>query len=681
MNLHQTPGACHERPGPLSAWSLPRGNTNGRNGRTLRPARPSAASTPSRPALGSALRGDDPPLASGRQKHRWPTWLALGCLLVCALGGVDAGETPRFTPDGSVSGRECGRTGVHWASVRPRAADSRPFQHRPGLRGPWQDGYRRGQRVDSPCGARLWLCRPRQFVERYDGAGVTHWPSQRTGHLAGLGATLWSGVEPAETTWRDGGRGGLRAGADGAQVGQRTSPLYQGQGGKARGVDPDSERGGAGDGANPPPAEAVGVEPGPRHSKRHSDAWAHARGDQAADGTDCAVADHGGGGQRQNRACRHSPSTCDRAQQGGQEGGVWLAVSAQSPGRGLYLWDVDPGGGGRDEDALAGIGGLPRDFWSRRHAGIGGVRPRWRCHEHPQATGQGGGHADWHSAQRPGSMASCRGSPRAGSQRAGSDRRGHRHLEKSKIQVQQTQRTSLGDAGDGRAEVYLVIQSEQADAGCSRSWPVREDGIGSDRSEKPMEVGRGSKARIGSTTLERVLRHVLSSKFGVPLVVGGTYGAIIQHIEPHHIVNLPVPRFGDAFEERVHKLIQEAAKLRLRFQAELETATQEFFEAAGLPGLYQMRWHSQPRDLGFVIHGLNATSLRALNFAPRFTNIVERLKSVHHRTLGELCAHGQLSSGVRFKRIDCDPEHGAKLIGQRQAFWLRPEGRWISPRP
>jgi type I restriction enzyme S subunit len=34
----------------------------------------------------------------------------------------------------------------------------------------------------------------------------------------------------------------------------------------------------------------------------------------------------------------------------------------------------------------------------------------------------------------------------------------------------------------------------------------------------------------------------LSSKFGVPLVVGGTYGAIIQHIEPEHIANLPVPR-------------------------------------------------------------------------------------------------------------------------------------------
>ncbi|WP_419650104.1 hypothetical protein, partial [Thiolapillus sp.] len=31
----------------------------------------------------------------------------------------------------------------------------------------------------------------------------------------------------------------------------------------------------------------------------------------------------------------------------------------------------------------------------------------------------------------------------------------------------------------------------------------------------------------------------LSSRFGVPIVVSGTYGAIIQHIEPHHIAELP----------------------------------------------------------------------------------------------------------------------------------------------
>jgi type I restriction enzyme S subunit len=51
----------------------------------------------------------------------------------------------------------------------------------------------------------------------------------------------------------------------------------------------------------------------------------------------------------------------------------------------------------------------------------------------------------------------------------------------------------------------------------------------------------------------------LSSKFGVPLVVEGTYGAIIQHIEPHHIAELPVPRLGDEPESRIHELIEAAA--------------------------------------------------------------------------------------------------------------------------
>jgi type I restriction enzyme S subunit len=54
----------------------------------------------------------------------------------------------------------------------------------------------------------------------------------------------------------------------------------------------------------------------------------------------------------------------------------------------------------------------------------------------------------------------------------------------------------------------------------------------------------------------------LSSRFGIPLIVSGTYGAIIQHIEPEHIVNLPVPRLGE-IEDRAHELVQQAADLRV----------------------------------------------------------------------------------------------------------------------
>jgi len=75
----------------------------------------------------------------------------------------------------------------------------------------------------------------------------------------------------------------------------------------------------------------------------------------------------------------------------------------------------------------------------------------------------------------------------------------------------------------------------------------------------------------------------LSSKFGVPLVVGGTYGAIIQHIEPHHIADLPVPRLGQKLEDKAHALVAEAADLRARAAQALQKAIDRVELTLGAP--------------------------------------------------------------------------------------------------
>ncbi|MGW6013723.1 methylation-associated defense system restriction endonuclease subunit S MAD5 [Streptomyces sp. NPDC055210] len=176
------------------------------------------------------------------------------------------------------------------------------------------------------------------------------------------------------------------------------------------------------------------------------------------------------------------------------------------------------------------------------------------------------------------------------------------------------------------------------------------------------------------------LNTFLRSRFGVPMITSHAYGAIIQHIEPHHIAGLPVPRFAPEVEQDIHELVEEAARLRAEFQAALEAATTDLFTRAGLEELLDLRWHEQPRDLGFEQRGLTPTTLRALNHQPRARRVLDALRSVDHLTLGEICSGGKLGSGVRFKRVDADPGHGAaRLIGQRQGFWIRPEGRWISP--
>ncbi|MFD8065929.1 methylation-associated defense system restriction endonuclease subunit S MAD5 [Streptomyces parvulus] len=172
----------------------------------------------------------------------------------------------------------------------------------------------------------------------------------------------------------------------------------------------------------------------------------------------------------------------------------------------------------------------------------------------------------------------------------------------------------------------------------------------------------------------------LASRFGEVLVRGGVYGSAVRHIAPEYVGSILVPRFGEAVEKEIHELMEEAASLRAAFQSGVNQATRDLFETAGLEDVLDVRWHEQGRDLGFAQRGVDVTTLRALNFQPRARKILRRLGEVEHVTLGDVCKGGKLGSGVRFKRVDADPDHGAvRLIGQRQAFWQRPEGRWITP--
>lgn len=170
----------------------------------------------------------------------------------------------------------------------------------------------------------------------------------------------------------------------------------------------------------------------------------------------------------------------------------------------------------------------------------------------------------------------------------------------------------------------------------------------------------------------------LSSKFGVPLVVSGTYGSIIQSIEPHHISDLPVPRLGNV-ESAVHDLVQRAADLRVEAGSVLKEASLNYLSAAGIDDITAEYWRSNARQIGFA-SGVSKTSLRAMNYLPINQELESTVKarSAFWRPLIELTETGTLRSGPRFKRIDSDPEFGVELIGQGECFNLRPEGRWIA---
>src|SRR5688572_25262538 len=175
MNAITRPGGYHESRFLLYARGLSRGKFNPSAGPDRGVTDPPPSGVETVTALGSDQRSDDASLARPRQKRRWWARFALGCLLICALGGADADQRLRFAPDGSLLGREWGGTCLYWASSRGPSPDSRSLQHSSGLCGIGQSRYRRGYALGDQASPCLWLCRRGGDLVGHHGTGVGHW--------------------------------------------------------------------------------------------------------------------------------------------------------------------------------------------------------------------------------------------------------------------------------------------------------------------------------------------------------------------------------------------------------------------------------------------------------------------------------------------------------------------------
>jgi type I restriction enzyme S subunit len=169
----------------------------------------------------------------------------------------------------------------------------------------------------------------------------------------------------------------------------------------------------------------------------------------------------------------------------------------------------------------------------------------------------------------------------------------------------------------------------------------------------------------------------LSSRFGIPIVISGTYGSIIQSIEPQHLADIPVPRLG-AVEQQAHDLVQRAANNLTESSSLMKVATKQLFYATGLVEPKRQEYLGDNRRLGWAESSHNAFSLRALYYDPRVKELMGQVTSIPFSKLGEIVLRDNFEGHIIFKRIDSDEENGIMLLGQRDAFQLRPVGRWIS---
>lgn len=167
----------------------------------------------------------------------------------------------------------------------------------------------------------------------------------------------------------------------------------------------------------------------------------------------------------------------------------------------------------------------------------------------------------------------------------------------------------------------------------------------------------------------------LSSKFGVPIVVSGTYGAIIKHIEAEHIAELPVPRFSHKFETEIDVLIEGAAALRVKANAHLRDVANRF---DGLIDGLPLSKRQTPR-MSTVMASSLQQRLDAQFHDPLVRQVRDRLQDSEYTTIEEWCNHVFLP-GI-FKRIHVeDVTYGAPYYTGATLFWLEPQPKGVLSR-
>jgi type I restriction enzyme S subunit len=203
-------------------------------------------------------------------------------------------------------------------------------------------------------------------------------------------------------------------------------------------------------------------------------------------------------------------------------------------------------------------------------------------------------------------------------------------------------------------------------------------------------IGRMAYARPdmdGMACSEHVLRVVpdpdrilpgylyafLSSKFGRSLVVGSTYGAIIPHIEPHHLAGLLVPRLGAEIEARAHGLVQEAAELRTQAARMMEEGKQQLTQVSGLHTLLSV---SSPTP--FCITSVASTCVGSrLDGFYHSTYHSEAIQDLMQAKLGVIQIGSVAESIIepnRFKRVPVNnPTHGLPFFGTAALMRIDPE--------
>lgn len=189
--------------------------------------------------------------------------------------------------------------------------------------------------------------------------------------------------------------------------------------------------------------------------------------------------------------------------------------------------------------------------------------------------------------------------------------------------------------------------------------------------------------RVTAKEYPGYLYAFLKSETGRSLVETNNYGAVVRHIEPDHLNNIPIPNPPSFLKNQIHNLIELSAKSKDASNELLDCGHTELQNALQLPDYDKLEQSAVQFDDSSDVINFNVpvgkidNRLDGSYHIPVVRNITQILKTSanHLVTVGDSTISQDVILPGRFKRVYVEEGNGITFFGGKQIYELDPSNK------
>jgi len=169
----------------------------------------------------------------------------------------------------------------------------------------------------------------------------------------------------------------------------------------------------------------------------------------------------------------------------------------------------------------------------------------------------------------------------------------------------------------------------------------------------------------------------IKTKIGYTLINTNNYGAVVSHIEPEHLNNIPIPNPPNMIKKRIHELVMKSYELRDESNKLLDIAEELLVKELELSPIHDFK----PKYFDASSNNLKNYSVKFSELNNRFEasfhvpivkSIINHLKSHAEEvtTIGDERISKKIILPGRFKRVYVGEGQGTVFFGGKQILYL-----------